>query len=221
MYNITLIGTRHEAAGKCNSDELYKIIERINPELIFEEIPPSLFAEYYTNKTRTNLETDTINKYIETYKAEHILIDSDDVPSESFFWDYFNMLRRVEGLTDVNGFNYRNFIDRNRMYIETHGLQYLNSVHSININDEITDAIEKGLGKLNSDKLNQTYKVWKEVNEKRENTWLQNIYSYSKEYSYDQAVFIVGAGHRKSLMQKIDDYEKKEKSKLNWGALKL
>jgi hypothetical protein len=31
------------------------------------------------------------------------------------------------------------------------------------------DAIEKGLQKINNDKLFQTYKSWKEINEKREN----------------------------------------------------
>ena len=48
--------TRHDEVGKCNSNELYKIIESINPELIFEEIPPSYFDEYYMRKTRNNLE---------------------------------------------------------------------------------------------------------------------------------------------------------------------
>jgi len=38
MYNITLVCTAHKPLGNCNSEELYKIIEKINPEVIFEEI---------------------------------------------------------------------------------------------------------------------------------------------------------------------------------------
>jgi len=37
VYNITLINSVHKKLGKCNSNELYKIIERIQPEVIFEK----------------------------------------------------------------------------------------------------------------------------------------------------------------------------------------
>jgi len=45
---------------------------------------------------------------------------------------------------------------------------------------------------------------------------LQNIYNYSKENQYNQAVFLIGARHRKSIMQKIIEYEKISEIKLNW-----
>jgi hypothetical protein len=47
MYNITLICTVHRENGKCNSEELYNIIEKINPEIIFEEIPYFMYIENY------------------------------------------------------------------------------------------------------------------------------------------------------------------------------
>jgi hypothetical protein len=216
MYDITLISTRHSELGKCNSNELYKIVDAINPEVIFEEIPPSLHDKYYINRTRSNLETDTINKYLETHKVEHIPVDSNNVPSESFFQNHKYMLERIEGLADVNGFNYRNLTDTNKTYIELYGFKYLNSIYCINISAEIYNAIEKGLQKINSDKLFQTFNGWKEINEKRENEMLQNIYSYSKEHRFDTAIFTIGYAHRKSIVQKIQEYEMKENLKLNW-----
>lgn len=42
---------------------------------------------------------------------------------------------------------------------------------------------------------------------KRGTAMFQNIYNYSKGHSYDKAIFTVGAAHRKSLMQKIHEYE--------------
>jgi hypothetical protein len=48
MYNITVISTDHTESGKCNSDELYKIIKSINPEVIFEEMPNSLFKAMWS-----------------------------------------------------------------------------------------------------------------------------------------------------------------------------
>jgi hypothetical protein len=47
MYSITLVCTRHEELGKCHSNELHQIIETINLDVIFEEIPPSFFDKYY------------------------------------------------------------------------------------------------------------------------------------------------------------------------------
>ena len=45
---------------------------------------------------------------------------------------------------------------------------------------------------------------------------LNNIYNYSKQNQYDQAVFLLGAGHRNSIMQKIKVYNDNSDFKLNW-----
>jgi hypothetical protein len=220
MYNITLVSTRHEELGECNSSELYKIIETIDPEVIFEEIPPSFFDKYYVHKSHSNLETDTINKYLETHKIEHNPVDSDNMPSESLFQNHKYILGRIEGLADVNGFNYRTCTDTCSAQVQKHGFKYLNSIYCINCHDEIHDAIEKGLQNLNDDKLFETCELWKEINEKRENEMLENIYNYSKDHSYARAIFTVGSADRKSIMQKIQEYERKEELKLNWSFYK-
>ncbi len=92
----------------------------------------------------------------------------------------------------------------------------MNSNCSIIVNDEINDAIEKGLIKIDSDKLNQTYQLWKDVNNRRENEMLNNIYEYSKIHKYDNAIFTVGSGHRKSLMNKVVSFNGKSSIHTNW-----
>jgi len=216
MYNITLIGTRHEELGRCNSNELYKIIENINPEIIFEEIPPSYFEKYYITKSHKNLESDVINKYLEIYNAKNIPVDSENIPSESLVQKYNNLHKRIEGLVDTNGFHYRTLTGQYLSQIETYGFIYLNCIYCINYYNEITKAIENGLQKINKDDLFQTYELWKDINENRENEMLRNIYDYSKAHSYNRAIFTIGAGHRKSLMQKIPKYEREENFNLNW-----
>lgn len=216
MYNITLIGTRHEEEGICKSNELYKIFENINPDVVFEEIPPSYFEKYYISKTKRNLESDTVLKYIENYNIQHIPIDSDDVPPESFFKDLEYLYQRIEGLADINGFNYRKFSDKNTQYIKTHGFLYTNSDKSIALLDEIQDSIEKGLQKINDQKLFQIYQDWLKINEKRENKMLQNIYTYSENNTFNKAIFMVGFGHRNSIMQKIGEFEERSDVNINW-----
>jgi pheromone shutdown protein TraB len=64
--------------------------------------------------------------------------------------------------------------------------------------------------------LLNTYKIFNEVIDKRENAMIQNIYNYSKENQYNRAVFLLGAGHRKSIIKKILQCEKQSEIKLNW-----
>ncbi len=45
---------------------------------------------------------------------------------------------------------------------------------------------------------------------------LQNIYNYSKENQYNKAVFLIGAEHQRSIVQKIKEHEKLSEIKLNW-----
>ncbi len=45
---------------------------------------------------------------------------------------------------------------------------------------------------------------------------LQNIYNYSKQHQYNEALLICGTEHRKSLMDKIPEFEKDNKLELNW-----
>lgn len=154
-----------------------------------------------------------------SHKIKRIPVDTDNIPLESFFQDHKNVLEQIEQLEDSNGYNYRHFTDKHRELVEKHGFQYLNSNDCIKINDEINNAIENGLKKLNNKKLFLSYQLWKDVNDRREHEMLQNIYKYSRENSYERATFTIGSGHGKSIIQKTEEYETKETSKLNWNLL--
>ena len=69
---------------------------------------------------------------------------------------------------------------------------------------------------LNKNQLLHIHKLFYEEQDTRENAMLREIYDYSKGNSYDKAIFMLGAGHRKSIIQKIQECETKEKLKLNW-----
>jgi len=77
MQTITLICTAHKETGNCNSLKLYKIIEKIQPDIIFEELPLIVYDQCY-NKDRVTLETSAIKEYIKNYPIKHIPIDTFD-----------------------------------------------------------------------------------------------------------------------------------------------
>lgn len=216
MHQITVIGTRHDELGACNPTELYKRMEYINPEIIFEEKPPSYYDQYYKSRTRSNLESITVHKYQNQYDVIQVLVDSENIPSDDFFTALENLNKKIEGLADMNGFNYRTAVDKHRLNCAIVGFEYLNSLECFAIQNRVEEAIAKGLEKLNNEQLFQVYKSWQEVNDKREHEMLRNIYKFSKTRMYNKAVFLVGAAHLKSLMQKIEQYNQTEAVKLNW-----
>ena len=216
MHKIFLINTRHDAIGQCNSNELFQIFEQICPDIIFEEMPPSHYDAYYVHKSSKSLESEAIDKYTQAHKTKHIPIDSENMPSEEFFEDYHYMISRIEGLTDSNGFTFRNKTDLNRDYVAKYGFRYLNSNDCVKINSEINNAIEGGLKKINEEKLSQTFKSWNEAHDMRENHMLKYIYKYSSENNFEKAIFTIGGSHRGSIIKKITEFQKNEKLNLNW-----
>lgn len=212
MYNITLISTHHLEIGKCNSEELYKIIESINPEVIFEELPNNLFNVIYNgtwNEAVTEIKC--VKKYLQNHNIKHIPIDSsirytsDD--EKNWMFDTF------EKYDDYNKISNEQFL-----LTEQYGFDYINSDKCLELSEQ-TKVIEKTImeSDINKKKLFRIYQLFRREDDARENAMLQNICNYSKENQYNQAVFLIGAGHRKSIMQKIIDYEKASKIKLNWA----
>jgi hypothetical protein len=64
LLNITLISSFHKIYGNCNSGELYKIIEQLNPDVFFEELSNNGFEIIYShNYNPETIEIITIKQY--------------------------------------------------------------------------------------------------------------------------------------------------------------
>jgi len=135
------------------------------------------------------------------------------MPPDSFWEDNKYLHKRIES----NSFEYRNLIDANKEYTRVYGFQYLNSICNDNLYNELCNAMDNALKKINDEKLFQTYKLWNDINDKRENEMLNNIYRYCGEHKFDRGLFFIGAGHRKSIITKIQEYERTSELKLNWN----
>merc|ERR1711976_103710 len=77
MYNITLLSSFHKILGKCDPDELYKIIEEVQPDIIFEELSLDTFSLVYTDGfIPKTVEAITIKKYVRNYDVRHFHVDT-------------------------------------------------------------------------------------------------------------------------------------------------
>lgn len=210
MYNISLLSSFHMELGKCNADELYKIIEKIRPEVIFEELSfatfPFIYADSYIPNT---VEVKAIKKYLRNYPISHFPVDTYPVNET-------DLLSNAQVIWD-NSNEYRELWNQNVLKIKQNGYSFLNSNDCIEILENISIVEEAVLTETNNLKLINEHKAEKELHNKRENEMLQNIYGYSKQYLYNTALFICGVEHRKPITQKIQEYERKENVKLNWS----
>lgn len=216
MYNVLMIGVYHVAKGVCNHIELCKILEKIKPDVIFEETPPSYFDKYYIDKTDRRLESDAILIYLERKHVEHILVDCEIIPPDSFFRENEELNIWVER----RNYDYRNSIDMISALTNQYGFKFLNNDDYNNLNARIESAIDNTIRNPNKDGWIRIRKNWNEHNNLREHTMLENIYKYSKEHQYETGIFLVGAAHKVSMIKKIPEYQSKENSILNWNICK-
>lgn len=240
MYNITLIGTNHSEQGKCNSDELYKIIEGINPDIIFEEISSTIFDLFYTAKCDIDgireihkfklprnlldtinalplsaipLEVNCIRKYLRNFNIKNVPVDIE--VNYELSSNLTLILTEFYKHDDV----YKSLVDEAKLLTEKHGFEYLNSKTFFALNDKIKirerELIESNW--YNIAELLRLYDLsYKEIIDDRENAMLQNIYNYSKENVFKRAVFLIGARHRNTIVEKIIKYDIISEAKLIW-----
>lgn len=214
MQNVTLISTEHVESGKCNSDELHKIIESINPDIIFEEeTNDDTFQKYYNEENSFNsLEVQCVKKYLQNHVIEHIPIDIGLSQFVNFReWDYmFDNFKRYNV--------YNQIVKKHCTLRDKDGFTYLNSEECTEL-FEIMKSTERQIidwSGINKNELVRIYNLFHQEHDNRENGMLQNIYYYSKENQYKRAVFLLGFAHRKSIIQKIKEHKTKETPKLNW-----
>jgi len=212
MHNITLVCTSHSERGKCNADELFKIIEQISPDMVFEELTPYLYDILYNKgifDESAPIEFKCIRRYKQQHNIKNIPVDIEVVSTLS---NNVNQMLAMFEKYDI----YKVLEIEQKKKIELEGFDFLNS-------DEFSDLVEKQrtierkiVEEINNSQLNRIYKSFNTDLDFRENFMLNTIYAYSKENNYDQAVFLIGAGHRSSIIRKVAEYQLKKKLKLNW-----
>ncbi len=215
MYNVYVIFTRHKVSGNCNSIELYRIIEKIRPEIIFEELSYSNFNKAYKEKSLITVETNAIKKYLHNHNIEHIPVDTYNIPN-NYYESLDYMLDRIINSNLIESREIRKILDNQSLWIIQEGFNFLNSNQNDQIFEEFNTLKEKIINTLNNKDLFHIASLEKEVIQKREIEIIDNIYNFSKKNIYNQAILFIGSGHRKSIREKIEKCKTQEKIEINW-----
>ena len=214
MKSISLICTVHEETGHANVSQLHLILERLNPQVIFLEVPESAMDDFYRTGHRRNLESTAIREFRERNRLELIPVDL-PTPHESFFRDSNNLFKRIEGISS-SGYRRLKLWDTN--YVRDHGFAYLNSEYSEKMWSDIYDEMQAVIEKLNEPSLTRLFDQWVEANDLRENEMLRNIKQYCSSNSFHTGAFLIGAAHRKSVIKKIRKVFDECSSNVQWDC---
>ena len=209
MQNITIVFSSHLAIGKCNPSELYKIIESINPEVIFEELSVDFFYKVYKEgSTPKSNEVIAIREYLKKYPIKHIPVDTLKKDFNKLFDGYEIIAKRNP--------EYINLLNKQLAQIKENGYAFLNSSKFDELIKKMQFIEQSVLLKINDQELSKQYDYEKNLHNNRDFVMLRNIYDYSKLNSYKEAMFVCGAEHKKSMVKKISDFERKEEIEINW-----
>lgn len=206
MQRVTFISTIHREIGKCNPDELFKIIEGIGPEVIFLEADDQTYSSYEQYLLSTygvyhrKLEIAAIQKYGHTTSFQYVTVCDVDLS------DAFHKKIKIA----CQNREMQNLIDNFKALEAEHGFKFLNSQECVDLQEEMR-VLETII--LNDDDLDKEVKANIEA---YENSMIQNIYSYSRDNNFNTAIFMCGAAHRKSIIEKIGESNSKEQLNLNW-----
>jgi len=194
---ISLIGTVHAESGLANSLELSAILKRLRPDVIFAEIPTANLADY-VDGSHGNLESAAVAHYRKRCPVNVVPVDLNK-PRGEFFRQSEEMFKKVERTS----FEYRRLMDQNSLDIRDHGFSYLNSDRCAQAWVAIYDEVRATVDWIGDTKLRQICALWSEINDRRETEMLNNINRYCIRCALSNGVFLLGAGHRKAMVEKV------------------
>ncbi|AXT49691.1 hypothetical protein D1818_02215 [Aquimarina sp. BL5] len=209
MSIIIVLGTAHSEGGACTSEELYKIIEEISPEVVFCEASPEKLPQYLKRTDVNNPEMNVLRRLIKEKPIEIVPIDVNKDPFDS----------RLEGMFDLIGRKMKVYSNASNMILNetfSNGLFFLNSTESDKIFRDKNSLERYFIDKVNNQELSEFYSEWLKWNDLRENQWIHLIDNYFKINKPKKAVFLVGANHRYRLIDKIQKIRDRNELNFDW-----
>ncbi|GEM_PF-3464666 len=122
-----------------------------------------------------------------------------DKPSDEFFQKSKELFDKVERTSVA----YRRLVDQHSQATRDHGFPYLNSDRCAQAWAAIYDEMRATVEWIGDAKLQRCYALWSETHDRRETGILEKINGYCSRTALTQLVFLVGAAHRKAIVEKV------------------
>lgn len=211
MNCVSLVCTVHDEMGLANVSELLALLERIQPEVIFLEVPSSAFEDYYEKCIRQNLESKVVSQYRKSHQVELVPVDL-PTPAEDFFSNVEYLHRRIKEESP----EYRRLMKWDTDNVSTYGFAYLNSEHCSELWSGAYKEMVSTIKSLDDPRLVEVYDEWHKTNEFRETEMMKTIQEYCRENTWNKGVFLVGAAHRQAVIDISKEQSAVDSAKIQW-----
>ena len=202
MHTITLVCSVHKSNGNCDVGQLVKILRKLEPDVIFQEVRSS---------DGQSLEALAAREYCEFKLCRLVHVDEHKLPVDA---------AEIKFLLDVGleyvaecCEEYRELESENLTRTDQDGFNYLNSVDFAKTSarmERIEDELMEG-------KAADALRRWRQFMLERDIEMVRNIYSHCKTNAFDTGVFLVGAGHRMGIAKQIQNFSAKEPDLIAWN----
>ncbi|MFN8336314.1 MAG: hypothetical protein U0U09_14380 [Cyclobacteriaceae bacterium] len=194
---ITFISTIHKEIVRCSPEELFKIIERLSPDVVFLEADDDTYTAYDQSLFSTygvyhrKLEIAAIQRYSEVGSFQYVSV-SDGGLSDIFHrktkvvCQYRELQLLIENFTSL---------------AEKHGFKFLNSPECIRFQEEMRAMEKEIIDNSDVDKL-----IESDI-QAYEEAMIRNIYLYCKTNSFSSAI-----------IEKIERSKAVENVDLTWNV---
>jgi hypothetical protein len=210
LMRVTVFGTVHEPSGLANAAELQVILRRLQPSVIFAEIPPT-HADEYVDGSHDTLESIAVAAYRQSHEVIVVPVDLPK-PHEGFFADAQWLFNTVERTSH----GYRRMVDQHGVDTRTGGFPYLNSSRCIQAWADIYEEVHATVEWIGDHRLREIYELWVGANENRDRKMMGNIEDYCVRHGFDHGVFLVGAAHRGSIVDKARTPKRTSAVRIEW-----
>jgi hypothetical protein len=212
MHKVTLVCSAHQECGRCNAEELLKILRAIEPETIFEELRPGELPLYYKQGF---VEARAVTDYRDYKSFQHVPVDQYDMPK-----DLLGEKRELDQVflwVKQTSQEYRELMERESDSLYEYGFKYLNSPMCATMNARMAEIEDETVNRTGDQRLIRALKKWRHLTQGRERDMVGNIYEYCRENVFDNGVFLVGAAHRTGIVKEIEKYAGAAADLINWN----
>lgn len=207
---IIVIGTSHVEDGACSSNELYQIIEKFSPSIIFCETSPEILPKMIEARESFNTpEISVIRKLVERSSIKIIPINLIEDPFDQKLEAMFKLFDKK-----IQEYHYASRIISNGTY--SNGFYFLNSLDCDQINRDKGAMEQMFVDKVNDGELTDFYSKWLKWNDLRELQWIDLIQSNLSMDNPITAIFLVGAAHRYRLIDKTNKLDNNDRNIVEW-----
>jgi hypothetical protein len=211
MNRISLICTVHKDKGMARVSELRAALERIQPSVIFVEIPTKELEDFFATRSRENLESNAVTDYRKSHTVDIVPVDS-PTPDAEFFRNNKTLFEWVEDKSHV----YRHLIDLHSRRVSAYGFAYLNSEYCDTLWEELYAEVRNTVEKMGDTRMRELHDLWINTIERRDKEMMENILDYCRPKSFGRGVFLVGASHRRSIVAEAIQQSGTAPSNIRW-----